>query len=159
MVYKIDITKIDPIDLEKLSKQILLFFLKYTNLAYVFSKNAANTLPKYRNYNLCLETMSIIKFEPLYNLFQNKLKVPQKYIANNLAKRFIQSSTSLAWVLILFTKKKYEFLCLCIDYKSLNLITKKNQHSLSFISKALDWVIGTKIFTNLDISNPSLKRK
>lgn len=108
-------------------------------------------MPKHGNHNLRLETTGTILFTPLYNFSQNELEVFQKYIVDNLAKIFIQPSTSLAEVSILFTKKKDGSLHLYVDYKSLNFITKKNHYHLPLISKVFDQVIKAKIFIKLDI--------
>ena len=40
---------------------------------------------------------------------------------------------------------------LCVDYRGLNLITKKNRYPLPLISEALDRVVGAELFTKLDI--------
>ena len=90
-------------------------------------------------------------FVLLYNLSQNELEVLREYIADNLAKGFIQPSTSSAGAPVLFTKKGDGTLRLYVDYRRLNIITKKNRYSLPLISEALDRVIGAKIFTKLDI--------
>ena len=62
------------------------------------------------------ETTSIALFEPLYNLSQNELEVLQEYIADNLAKEFIQSSIFSTNASVLFIKKKDSNLLLCVDY-------------------------------------------
>ncbi len=40
---------------------------------------------------------------------------------------------------------------LCVDYRGLNLINKKNCYPLPFILETLDRVVGAKLFTKLDI--------
>lgn len=105
--------------------QVSIIPSEYSDLAHVFSKDAANTLSKYGNHDLCLETTKTPLFGLLYNFFQNELKVFQEYIANNLAKWFIQPSTLFVKVPVLFIKKRDAKLHLCIDYRGLNLITKK----------------------------------
>lgn len=147
----IAITETDPTDPEGTPKQIPLIPSEYADLAHFFSEDAANTLPEHGNHDLCLETMGTPPVVPLYNLSQNELEVLREYIADNLAKGFIQPSTSSAGAPILFTKKGDETLRLCVDYRDLNLITKKNRYPLPLISEALDRVIGAKIFTKLDI--------
>ena len=75
----------------------------------------------------------------------------REYLHDNLAKRFIQHSTSSASTLILFVKKKDSSLQLCVDYCRLNLLTKKNWYPLPLIGEALDWLLDTKIYIKLDI--------
>lgn len=146
----IAITKTNLEELET-GLQISIISSKYFNLAHVFLGDAANTLPEHVDYDLCLKTTGTPLFKSLYNFSQNKLGFLQEYITNNLAKRFIQPSTSSSKVLILFVKKKDVKLRLCVNYRGLNLITKKNHYPLSLILKALDQMVGAKIFTKLDI--------
>ena len=75
----------------------------------------------------------------------------REYLHDNLAKRFIQHSTSSTSIPILFVKKKDGSLQLCVNYYRLNLLTKKNWYPLPLIGEALDWLSGAKIYTKLDI--------
>ena len=147
----IAITETDLANPGKPPRQIPLIPSEYSNLAHVFSEDVANTLPEYGNHDLRLETTDTPPFGPIYKLSQNELEVLLEYIANNLAKEFIQPSTSSAGLPVLFVKKGDGNLRLCVDYRSLNLITKKNSYPLPLISEALDRVVGTKLFTKLDI--------
>ena len=88
----------------------------------------------------------------IYSLSLEKLETLQVYLDENLKKRFIWESQSLAGYLILFVSKKDRILQLCINYQRLNNITVKNSYSLSFISELQDWLQGAKIFSKSDIS-------
>lgn len=151
MAYIIAIKENNLPGYQQMPNLMLLIPPKYANLPHVFLKDAANTLLEYRNHGLQLETTGIPLFEPFYNLFQNKLKVFQEYITDNLAKEFIQPSYLSAGAFVLFVKKRDGNLHLCVNYKGLNLIIKKNYYSLLLVSETLDWVVGAKIFTKLDI--------
>lgn len=146
----IAITETDLGELE-MGLQVPVIPLEYSDLAHVFSENTANTLPKHGDHDLCLETTETPLFGPLYNFSQNELEVLQEYIADNLTKGFIQPSTSSAGAPVLFVKKKDAKLRLCVDYRGLNLITKKNRYPLPLISEALNRVVREKIFIKLDI--------
>ena len=146
----IAITETDLGELET-GLQVPVIPSEYSDLAHVFSEDAANTLPEHGHHDLCLETTGTPPFGPLYNLSQNELEVLREYIADNLAKGFIQPSTSSAGAPVLFVKKGDAKLRLCVDYRGLNLITKKNRYPLPLISEALDRVVGAKIFTKLYI--------
>ncbi len=52
-----------------------------------------------------------------------------------------------------FVPKKDSSLRLCVDYRGLNLITKKNRYPLPLIREALDRLTGAKYFTKLDIQD------
>jgi len=51
----------------------------------------------------------------------------------------------------LFVKKKDGSLRLCVDYRGLNKITKKNRYPLPLILGLLDRLRTEKIFTKLDL--------
>jgi hypothetical protein len=42
---------------------------------------------------------------------------------------------------------------LCVDYRSLNKVTRKNQLALLLIGETLDQLAGLAMFTELDIKN------
>ncbi|WP_442959989.1 reverse transcriptase family protein [Providencia sp. PROV201] len=52
---------------------------------------------------------------------------------------------------MLFIKKKDGKLRLCIDYRALNQVTKKDRYPLPLIGEALDRLASAKYFTKLDI--------
>jgi len=53
----------------------------------------------------------------------------------------------------MFVKKKDVKLRLCVDYRELNDITKKDRYPLPLIGEALDRLQGAKFFTKLDIKD------
>lgn len=105
------------------STSLNIILSEYLDLAEMFSKEAANTLPEHGPQDLNLETLGTPPFGPLYNLSQVELEVLQEYIMDNLAKGFIQPSTLSTGASIFFIKKKDDSLRLCVDYQELNLIT------------------------------------
>ncbi len=141
VAYMIAITGTDLANPKEPPRQIPLIPSEYADLAHVFSKDVANKLPENENHDLRLETTGTPSFGPLYKLSQNELDVLREYIADNLAKRFIQPFTSSAGAPVLFIKKGDGNLRLCVDYRGLNLITKKNRYPLLLISEALDRVV------------------
>ena len=89
---------------------------KYEEFTKIFSKKKANKLPMHsaHNHSIKLEGSRDLPFRSLYNLSGNELKVLWDYLVDNLAKGFIQASTSLLEAPILFVKKKDGILQLCI---------------------------------------------
>jgi hypothetical protein len=75
----------------------------------------------------------------------------KRYIEENLAKGFIRKSKSLAGYPVLFTPKKDGTLRMCIDYRKLNAIIKKNCYPLLNIQELRDRLLRAKIFTVLDL--------
>ena len=63
---------------------------------------------------------------------------------------FIQLTSSLHGVLVLFVKKKDGSLCHCIDFYSLNHISKKDCYLLSLISDLLDLPCKAQVYTKIN---------
>ena len=126
---------------------------EYQAFTKVFSKKKVNELPAHGTHDhaINLEGTGDPPFGPLYNLSGNELKVLWDYLANNLAKGFIRASTSPSGAPILFVKKKDGTLQLCVNYQGLNHLNRKNRYPLPLINKALDWLVGVKVYTKLDI--------
>ncbi len=55
-----------------------------------------------------------------------ELEVIKKYLVKNLDKGFIEPSQVLFVALVLFVKKLDRLLCFYINYRKLNLLTKKD---------------------------------
>ncbi len=80
---------------------------------------------------------SDLKFYLLYRILAKELEVVKKYLVENLDKCFIKPSQALFVALVLFIKKPDRSLCFYIDYRKLNLLTKKDQYLLLLIDKTL----------------------
>ena len=128
---------------------------KYQAFTKVFLEKKANKLPAHgmHDHAINLKGTGDPPFGPLYNLSGNKLKVLWDYLADNLVKGFIQALTSPLGVLILFVKKKDSTLRLCVNYQGLNHLTQKNHYPLPLINKVLDWLVGVKMYTKLNIQS------
>jgi hypothetical protein len=87
----------------------------------------------------------------LYNMSENELILIKRYLKNNLEKKFIETSSAFFVSSILFAKKSNDELCFCVDYKKLNVITKKNQYSLSLIFELMTRFNKIKYMIKIDI--------
>jgi hypothetical protein len=111
---------------------------EYTKYQELFQeKERSQNLLKHQSWNhkIFLEEEQTLRFMLTYRLTEQQLAKLQKYLNKNLKKDYIQSSTLSAEYLILFISKKNEKLQLCMNYRQLNNIIKKNQYSLSLIEK------------------------
>ncbi|SCV67085.1 BQ2448_5731 [Microbotryum intermedium] len=88
---------------------------------------------------------------PLYPLSEKELQALSTWLNKNLTKGFIHPSTSPAGAPILFVHKKDGLLRLCINYRGLNAVTRKNRYPLPLILEVLDRLCSAKIFTKLDL--------
>lgn len=126
---------------------------EYHDFLDVFSKTEADALPPHRSYDhsIDLEPGSAPPFGPIYRLSEVELETLRTYLDENLAKGFIRSSNSPAGAPILFVKKKDGTLRLCVDYRGLNRITRKNRYPLPLIDSLLDRLREARYFTKLDL--------
>ena len=126
---------------------------KYWDYKNVFFKKLADMLPLFcsDDYDILLLPGKQSSYSPLRRMSQNELKVLKNYLEENLAKRFICLSNSLAAASILFVKKSSGSLHLCVDYQELNDIMVKNHYSLSLIKETLKHLSQAKYFTKLDV--------
>lgn len=108
---------------------------KYLDFQNIFSKIEANKLPKYNEHDMPInfENEKILFIYPVYDMSKLKRQAMHKYIDKMLTKNFVILFKSLVKVSIIFTKKKNGGLCFCIDYCNINIIIKKNKHSIPLI--------------------------
>ena len=119
----------------------------------VFNKSNSDKLPDHGPYDhqIPLEGNAQPKFGPIYSLSEVELKAWDEHLKDNLKKEFIQPSTSTAGSPILFVKKADGTLRLCVDYRQLNSITRKNQYSLPLIQESLDRLKEATWFSKIDL--------
>ncbi len=84
-------------------------------------------------------------------MFSVKLLKVKKYLNENLSKRFITSSQTLYFFLVLFALKANEDFRFCVNYQKLNVIFKRNRYSLSLINEIIDKIVSCKHLTRLNI--------
>jgi hypothetical protein len=125
---------------------------EYAEFADVFSEVDAVKLPPPGGHEHAIELEGgEPPYGPIYNLSERELKVLREYLKDALERGWIRESTSPAGAPILFTPKKDGELRLCVDYRGLNRITRKNRYPLPLISEILDRVVGAKRYTKIDL--------
>ena len=122
-----------PVDLNALPED-------YHNFTDIFSKSKAGKLADHRHYDLkiTLDEGTVLPFSPIYSLSQEELAALHKFIDENLATGFIRPSRSPCGAPVLFIWKKDGSLQLCVEFRGLNRISKKDRYPLPLISDLLD---------------------
>src|SRR6266536_4669828 len=120
------------------------------------SKTESDKLAPHCSYDHQIELekdalTSDLKFYPLYCMSSKELEVVKKYLVENLDKGFIESSQAPFAAPVLFTKKPDRSFRFCIDFRKLNLLTKKDWYPLPLINETLARIGRAKLFTKLDI--------
>jgi hypothetical protein len=110
-------------------------------------------LPKHQSWDhrIPLAEGATPSFQPLRQLSENDLRTLKEYIDVNLKKGYIRESTSPWGSPVLFANKKDGGKRLCIDYRKLNDLTKKDRYALPLADELRDRLRGAKIFTQLDL--------
>ena len=126
---------------------------EYRDFADVFSKAKAFNLAPHRPYDLKidLEEGTSPPVTPMYPLSQVELQTLRDFIEEHLRAGFIRSSSSPHGAPVLFVKKKDGSLRLCIDFRGLNRISKKDRYPLPFISDLLSTAGKARIYTTIDL--------
>jgi len=126
---------------------------EYHNYTDVFSKAKASELPPHRDYDLKidLEEGTSPPLGTLYSLSPVELSALRNFIDENLKTGFIHPTASSHAALVLFVKKKDGSLWLCIDFRGLNKITKKDRYPLPLISDLLDSPSCAKIYSKINL--------
>jgi len=126
---------------------------EYHEFADVFNKKKADTLPPHRPYDLKinLEEGSSPPVGHMYSVSQSELQTLREFIDEHLRIGFIRHSSSPHGAPILFVRKKDGSLRLCVDYRGLNKITKKDRYPLPLVSDLLNTAGKARIYTSLDL--------
>jgi len=88
---------------------------------------------------------------PIYSLSASEQEALKEFIEENLNTDFIRPTSSLHGVLVLFVKKKDGLLCLCVDFCSLNCISKKDRYPLLLITDLLDSPHKAWVYLKIDL--------
>ncbi|KAI0991102.1 hypothetical protein K3495_g17085, partial [Podosphaera aphanis] len=114
---------------------------EYADFADVFSKAESDKLPPHRAYDHKIELEGqgerSLKYSPLYKMSLDELEAVKKYITENLDKGFIEPSHAPFAAPILFVRKPNGGLRLCVDYRTLNALTRKDRYPLPLIDETL----------------------
>ena len=119
----------------------------------MFSKSKANTLTPHCEYDLRieLEEGTHPPLGNLYSLSTSELEALRKFLDEHLVTGFICPSSSAHAVPVLFVRKKDSSLRLCVDFRGLNKIMKKDRYPLPCISDLLDAPSQARIYSKLDL--------
>ncbi|KAG7669117.1 hypothetical protein KSW81_007282 [Nannochloris sp. 'desiccata'] len=139
--------KLDKTGYEKYADEILREFVDVTDpdIPYPVDREVEHEIELEPDAKAVAQQMYRLTFEELAEL--------KKTIIDYLNKGFIRPSKSPFGAPILFVRKKGGALRMCVDYRGLNRITKKNRCPLPRIEDLLDQLAGAKFFTSLDLTS------
>jgi hypothetical protein len=125
----------------------------YKAYVRVFSEADSESMPNHGPQDLAIELLDGKQslWGPIYNLSEKELATLRDYLETQLKRGWIRPSKSPAGAPVLFVPKKDGTLRLCVDFRGLNQITKKNRYPLLLISESIDRLAGARYFTKLDM--------
>ena len=152
-VFKLFISTVDPRDLATTPIHMSNVLSEHHKFCDVFSKSCANTLPTHQPYNskIKLEDGAIPPFGPIYSLSPHELQTLREFIDEHLANSLIRPTHSPSGAPVLFIKKKDSSLQLCINFRGLNKITKKDWYPLPQIMDLLDSPRKAWFYSKIDL--------
>jgi hypothetical protein len=112
-------------------------------------------MPHERAIELQLGTAPIAK--ALYKTSLVELKELKIQLLDLLDKGYICLSTSPWRCSALFLEKKDKELCLCVDYRLLNVVTIKNKYPLPRIEILFDRLARAQVFSKIDLRSHQTK--
>ena len=125
----------------------------YHEFADVFSETRANILAPHRPYDLKINLEDGTAPPPgtVYSLSRSKQVALREFLDENLRIGFIRPSRSPHGAPVLFVRKKDGSLRLCVDFRGLNKITKKDRYPLPLTVDLLDAPSKARIYTKIDL--------
>jgi hypothetical protein len=126
---------------------------EYHDFLDVFKQELADKLPAHSRYDHRIELLpeTTAPNHALRKMSHEELLVLREWLDANLKKGFIRPSSSAAAAPVMFARKPGGGLRLCIDYRGLNAVTKRNRYPIPLIQETLTMVSRAKIFTKLDV--------
>ena len=136
---------------ERIMKKMSKYF---RHLSKVFDFQRAIKLSSHRLYDHKIELLSdsnTLFRNRVYSLFEFKLQKLKKYLKDNFQKDFIVLNQVAYVSSILFAIKLNDQLRLCVNYRRLNHITKRNRYFISLIEEILIKIQDCKYLIKLNI--------
>jgi hypothetical protein len=131
-------------------------FFEFKDFDDVFSlKNEKILTSRKKNVDHVIELKNDKQssYEFFYNLFNFELKTLRLYLDDALTRDIIKHSISSIEASVFFVLKKIEKLRLCVDYRDLSKIIRKNRHLLSLIIQMLNQLKDCRFFIKIDLTD------
>ncbi|GAW05938.1 Retrotransposable element Tf2 155 kDa protein type 1 [Lentinula edodes] len=119
-----------------------------------FDKRESDRLPAHTPHDLAIELedgAALPKSGKLYQMSPAELKALKEFLDENLDKGYIRPSHAPLGAPVFFVKKKDGGLRLCVDFRALNAITKKDSYPIPLTADLIDRLKAANLFTTLDM--------
>jgi len=124
----------------------------YQDFFNVFSREEAKNMPPHCEFDhkIHLENDQTPPHSHIYPLSGTELSLLREFIDDILGKGHLIVAVSSS-APVLFAKKKDGTLRLCVDFRNLNKLTRKDQYPILLVTNLLDQLGSTKVYTKLDL--------
>ncbi|MBW0482401.1 hypothetical protein O181_022116 [Austropuccinia psidii MF-1] len=121
----------------------------------VFSRVKAENLPPNHacDHHIKLEGL-VPPVDVIYFLSKHESETLWAYIIENLEKGLIRPSFSSTGAPVVFVNEKDVGLSLCVDYRKLNAVNRKNRYSFPPMNQLLTIFNGSTIFSKINLCGP-----
>jgi len=128
---------------------------EYREYRDVFSAQRAKSLPEHQLHDLTIqiENDKAPPLGPIYSLSTLELQTLQEFLEENTKAGIIHPSKAPCGAPVLFVKKKDRSLRLCVDYRGLNRITRKDRYPIPLLTDLLDAPRKARIYSKIDLKN------
>ena len=128
---------------------------EYREYRDVFSAQRAKSLPEHWPHDLTIqiENDKAPPLGPVYFLSTLELQSLQEFLEENTKAGIICPSKAPCGTPVLFVKKKDRSLWLCVDYRGLNRITRKDHYPIPLLTDFLDAPRKARIYSKIDLKN------
>ncbi|MBW0506004.1 hypothetical protein O181_045719 [Austropuccinia psidii MF-1] len=138
-----------PEEIEPMMKFVPSVYHQYLD---VFLKVKAEKLPAHHACDNHIELEgSLPPIGVIYSLSNQESDTIRAYISETLEKGFIWPSYSSTGAPVLFVKKKDGGLRLCVDYRKLTAVTRKNKYPVPPMNQLLNVFDGSSILSKIDL--------
>ena len=119
----------------------------------MFRKVESERMPTRKVWDHAIDLKKMFKSQKgrIYPLFKHKREEVQKFVDDQLRKRYIRPSKFPQTSLVFFVEKKDGRKRIVMDYHSLNEQTIKNNYPLPLITDLIDNMESKKVFTKMDL--------
>ncbi|KAH7562161.1 reverse transcriptase [Bipolaris maydis] len=119
----------------------------------LFEENEATDLAEHQDWDheIILEEGAKLSPGGMYPIAPEHDAELRDYLQKNLKKGFIRPGSGPMASPILFVKKPNGKWRLCVDFRRLNSVTRKNRYLLPLITELMDRLQGAKWFTKFDV--------
>jgi hypothetical protein len=141
-----------PMSQDEIKKLVPDYILK--KFPDLFSPQLANVLPPWRpgvDHAIDLNPESGIPKPHIYGCTRIEAEAVKTYIEEMIGKGFIRPSTSPFASPVLVVKKPGGGLRICVDYRGLNAVTRKNRNAPPAIKETLTRMAKVQIMTLVDV--------